>query len=61
LRDEVAKGKIRVVHLRTDEMLADILMKGLHRVKVGEMVEMLGLQSGGLTDVSGQGGVLGAD
>ncbi len=43
LRDEVEWGKINVVHLSTDLMPADILTKSLGRVKVGEMVEMLGL------------------
>ena len=44
LRDEVDKGKINMAHLRTDAMPADILTKALGRVKVGEMVKMLGLQ-----------------
>ena len=43
LRDEVEKGSIRMVHLATNLMPADILTKALSRVKVGEMVEMLGL------------------
>ena len=45
LRDEVEKGKINVVHLPTDQMPADILTKALGRVKVGEMVDMVGLRS----------------
>jgi Reverse transcriptase (RNA-dependent DNA polymerase) len=45
LRDEVDKGVINVVHLPTDEMPADVLTKALGRVKVGEMVDMLGLQA----------------
>ncbi len=43
LRDEVEKGRIKMAHLATDLMPADILTKALGRVKVGEMVEMLGL------------------
>jgi hypothetical protein len=45
LRDEVDKGMINVVHLPTDEMPADVLTKALGCVKVGEMVEMLGLRA----------------
>jgi len=45
LRDEVEKGNIRLVHLRTDEMPADIMTKALGRVKVGEMTRLIGLQS----------------
>ena len=44
LRDEVDKGGIDIVHLRTNDMPADILTKALGRVKVGEMVRMLGLR-----------------
>ena len=43
LRDEVEKGMIKMVHLPTDLMPADILTKALGRVKVGKMVDMLGL------------------
>jgi hypothetical protein len=43
LRNEVEKGRINLVHLRTDSMPADILTKALGRVKVGEMVEMIGM------------------
>ena len=43
LRDEVAKGCIEVVHLRTSHMPADILTKSLPKPKVLEMVKMLGL------------------
>jgi hypothetical protein len=43
LRNEVEKGSIKMVHLRTDEMPADIMTKSLGRVKVGEMVRMIGL------------------
>ena len=41
--DEVAKGRIEVVHLRTLDMPADILTKSLPKPKVLEMVKMLGL------------------
>jgi hypothetical protein len=44
LRDEVEKGHINLVHLRTDEMPADIMTKALGRVKVEAMVRMIGLQ-----------------
>lgn len=44
LRDEVAKGHIKVVHLRTSDMPADILTKSLAKPKVLEMVQMLGLR-----------------
>lgn len=44
LRDEVERGNIDMVHLQTDQMPADILTKALGRVKVGEMVSMLGLR-----------------
>ena len=43
LRDEVAKGRIEVVHLCTSHMPADILTKSLPKPKVLEMVKMLGL------------------
>ena len=43
LRDEVAKGRIELLHLRTADMPADILTKSLARPKVLEMVRMLGL------------------
>jgi hypothetical protein len=43
LRDEVEKKKIQVKHVDTNNMAADILTKALGRVKVGEMVKMLGL------------------
>jgi len=45
LRDEVEKGHINLVHLRTDDMVADILTKALGRMKVLEMVKMLGLKT----------------
>ena len=44
LRDEVDKGNISVTHVRTDVMPADIMTKALGRVKVLEMVDMLGLR-----------------
>ncbi|KAL7278120.1 hypothetical protein ACG7TL_008091 [Trametes sanguinea] len=43
LRDEVAKGRIEIEHLRTSDMPADILTKSLAKPKVLEMVKMLGL------------------
>jgi len=43
LRDEVEKGIINPIHLRTDEMPADIMTKALGRIKVGEMVKLIGL------------------
>jgi len=44
LRNEVEKGTISVVHVQTDAMPADILTKALARVKVEEMVSMLGFK-----------------
>lgn len=44
LRNEVEKGTIKLVHLRTDAMPADILTKALSKVKVIEMSERLGLK-----------------
>jgi hypothetical protein len=44
LRNEVEKGTIALVHLRTDDMPADILTKALSRPKVLEMQKLLGLQ-----------------
>ena len=43
LRNEVEKGSIKVAHLCTDEMPANIMTKSLGQVKVGEMVRMIGL------------------
>jgi hypothetical protein len=43
LRDEVAKGKISVLHLSTDLMPADILTKALSRDKFTHMVSLIGL------------------
>jgi hypothetical protein len=45
LRNEVEKGSITMVHLPTEEMPADIMTKALGRLKVGEMVDMLGLRN----------------
>ena len=45
LRNEVEKGTITMVHLPTEEMPADIMTKALGRLKVGEMVDMLGLRN----------------
>jgi len=36
--------KIQVKHVDTNNMAADILTKALGHIKVGEMVEMLGLK-----------------
>ena len=44
LRDEVEKRAISVNHVCTDAMAADIMTKALGRVKVLEMVGMLGLK-----------------
>jgi hypothetical protein len=43
LRSRVEKGTITVKHLRTEEMPADIMTKALTRVKVEEMVKLIGL------------------
>lgn len=45
LQDEVAKGRIEIVHLRTSDMPADILTKSLSKPKVLDMVRMLRLQT----------------
>ena len=45
LRDEVKKGSIRLEHIRTDEMPADLLTKSLQRIKVQRFAEMMGLRS----------------
>jgi len=44
LRNEVEKGTIQLAHLRTSDMPADILTKALGRVKVLEMLKLIGLQ-----------------
>jgi hypothetical protein len=44
LRNEVERGSIKLVHLRTDAMAADIMTKSLGRVKVEEMVRLIGLR-----------------
>jgi hypothetical protein len=44
LRDEVYGGRISVVHLRTDQMPADILTKAMGRAKIDTMVRLLGLR-----------------
>jgi hypothetical protein len=43
LRDEVEKGRIGMVHLRTSQMPADLLTKALSRVKVEGFRKMFGL------------------
>ncbi|SJL19090.1 uncharacterized protein ARMOST_22698 [Armillaria ostoyae] len=45
LRNEVEKGRIHVVHLRTEDMPADALTKGLGREKLKHMITLLGLVS----------------
>ena len=44
LRDMVELGSIRVKHLRTEDMPADLLTKPLGRLKVNTLRHMLGLQ-----------------
>jgi hypothetical protein len=44
LRNEVEKGTISIQHLRTEDMPADIMTKALGRVKVEEMVNLIGLR-----------------
>ena len=44
LRDAVEAGTIEPVHLRTDEMPADLLTKALPRVKVELFRRMMGLE-----------------
>ena len=44
LRDMVELGSIRVKHLRTEDMPADLLTKPLGRLKVNNLRHMLGLQ-----------------
>lgn len=46
LRDEVEKGHIGLKYLPTAQMPADILTKALGRMKVLDMVKMLGLRKG---------------
>jgi hypothetical protein len=45
LRNEVERGTISVKHIPTEEMPADILTKALGRVKVEEMVKLIGLKA----------------
>ena len=45
IRDEVAKGTVRIKYLPTDEMLADALTKGLAGPKHGELTKKMGLTS----------------
>lgn len=44
LREVVAAGTIHIVHIPTDDMVADIMTKALAREKVEKMVEFLGLR-----------------
>ena len=43
LRDQVNMGVIRILHLRTDEMPADLITKALGRIKVQLFTKMIGL------------------
>ena len=43
LRDQVNMGVIRILHLRTDEMPADLMTKALGRIKVQLFTKMIGL------------------
>jgi hypothetical protein len=45
LRDEVNNGKINIEYCPTQEMPADMLTKGLHRVRVQEMLPLLGVEN----------------
>ena len=44
LRNEVEKGTINIKHLPTFDMPADIMTKALGRVKVEEMVKLIGMR-----------------
>ena len=44
LRDMVELGLIRVKHLRTNDMPADLLTKPLGRLKMNTLRHMLGLE-----------------
>ena len=44
IRDEAKKGTINVQYCRTDEMLTDILTKGLHAEQFTKLREMVGLK-----------------
>ena len=46
LRDEVHRGSIRLVHLQTADMPADMLTKALGRVKLQHMAALSGLGVG---------------
>ena len=43
LRDKVEERKIQVVHMRTDEMPADLLTKALPKPQVAKLRRMMGL------------------
>jgi hypothetical protein len=43
IRDHVEKGTINIEYCPTDDMLADILTKGLAREKHGRFLEMMGM------------------
>ena len=43
LRDQVNLGAIRILHLRTDDMPADLMTKALGRIKVKGFTKMIGV------------------
>lgn len=44
LRDEVKRGAISVIHLRTDDMPADLMTKALSKGKLLHMIRLVGLE-----------------
>ena len=47
LRDKVAERKIQVVHLRTEDMPADLLTKALAKPQVRKLRRLMGLVEDG--------------
>ena len=45
LRDQVAKGKVKLVHCRTEVQLADIMTKALKADRFKELRRKIGVQS----------------
>jgi hypothetical protein len=43
LRDKVAEGKIQIVHMRTEDMPADLLTKALSKSQVQKLRRIMGL------------------
>ena len=43
LRDQVNLGTIRILHLRIDNILADLMTKALGRIKVKGFTKMIGV------------------